>query len=93
MNRRFKFDYVIEENCEQAEVFERLKIDEMVDKVIKGFNSTIFAYGQTGSGKTFTLEGFSYDSKLKAIPSTDEKIGIIPRLISTMFSKISAAEK
>ena len=65
----------------------------MVDKVIKGFNSTIFAYGQTGSGKTFTLEGCSYDAKLKPIAPDEDKAGVIPRLITSLFHKISLADK
>ena len=86
-------DYVLEESCDQSEVYSRLKIDDMVDKVIKGFNSTIFAYGQTGSGKTFTLEGCSYDAKLKPIAPDEDKAGVIPRLITSLFHKISLADK
>ena len=74
-------------------MFQWLKIDEMAEKVIKGFNSTIFAYGQTGTGKTFTLEGYSYDSKLKPITTSNEKIGIIPRLINLIFEKIQSSNK
>lgn len=84
---------MIEETSEQAEVFEKLKINDMIDKVICGFNSTIFAYGQTGSGKTFTLEGYSYDSKLKAVAPEEERVGVIPRLISSLFEKLAAADK
>ena len=65
----------------------------MVDKVIKGFNSTIFAYGQTGSGKTFTLEGYSYDAKLKPVAPEEERFGVIPRLITSIFNKIASADK
>jgi kinesin family protein 11 len=30
---------------------------KIVDRVLKGFNSTVFAYGPTGSGKTYTMQG------------------------------------
>lgn len=93
VNRKFKFDNVFEENTEQEEVFNRLKIEEMIDKVMQGFNSTIFAYGQTGSGKTYTIEGYSYDLKLKPIITADEKVGVIPRLIRSIFNRIQAADK
>jgi hypothetical protein len=29
----------------------------MIEKVLDGYNSTLFVYGQTGSGKTFTMFG------------------------------------
>ena len=29
----------------------------MLDKLVQGFNSTIFAYGQSGAGKSFTTFG------------------------------------
>lgn len=64
----------------------------MIDKVLNGFNSTIFAYGQTGSGKTFTLEGYSYDLKLRPIITSDERIGVIPRMIRSLFNKVKSYE-
>jgi hypothetical protein len=33
----------------------------MMQRVVSGFNATIFAYGQTGSGKTYTMEGYEYN--------------------------------
>lgn len=64
----------------------------MIDKVLSGFNSTVFAYGQTGSGKTFTLEGYSYDLKLRPIITSDERVGIIPRMIKSLFNKVKSYE-
>jgi len=29
----------------------------MVEKVLQGYNCTVFAYGQTGSGKSYTMQG------------------------------------
>jgi kinesin family protein 4/21/27 len=42
----------------------------MVQKVIRGYHSTIFAYGQTGAGKTYTMEGYQYQvtEKGKYVP-------------------------
>jgi Tfp pilus assembly pilus retraction ATPase PilT len=31
------------------------KVAPLVEKAMKGFNSTVFAYGQTGSGKSHTM--------------------------------------
>jgi kinesin family protein 4/21/27 len=92
LNRRFRFDHVFDEGTQQSEIYETLKVDQMIDKVISGFNSTIFAYGQTGSGKTFTLEGYSYDLKLRPIITSDDRIGLIPRAIRGLFSKIKSFE-
>ena len=92
VNRRFKFDNVFYEGTTQSDLYENLKVDQMIDKVISGFNSTIFAYGQTGSGKTFTLEGYNYDLKLRPIITSDERIGLIPRTIRSLFNKIKSFE-
>ncbi|TNM94583.1 hypothetical protein fugu_017342 [Takifugu bimaculatus] len=41
-----------------------------------GYNACIFAYGQTGSGKSYTMMG------------SEEQPGLIPRLCSSLFSRI-----
>ena len=40
----------------------------------------IFAYGPTNSGKTFTIQG-----------GKDEKAGILPRSLSTLFESLAAS--
>ena len=55
----------------------------MINKVMEGYNGTIFAYGQTSSGKTYTMEGLSLDS---------ENRGIIPRMMGYIFQKIREME-
>jgi len=49
----------------------------VVERVLEGYNGTIFAYGQTGTGKTFTMVG------------EKESPGIIPRALEYIFSKIT----
>lgn len=49
----------------------------LVNKVVAGFNSTIFAYGQTSSGKTYTMQG---------IP---EEPGVITLAVEDVFRAIS----
>ena len=47
---------------------------------MQGFNGTVFAYGQTSSGKTFTMTGPDIENL--------EMMGIIPRMVNTVFSNI-----
>lgn len=71
----FSFDHVFSADCGNVEVYERTS-RPMIDKLLEGFNATVFAYGMTGSGKTFTMTG------------TKEDPGLIPLSISYLFSKI-----
>lgn len=54
----------------------------IVEKVLQGYNGTIFAYGQTSTGKTHTMTGN---------PTIPELRGIIPNAFSHVFSQISRA--
>ena len=40
----------------QLDVYKQV-VAPLLEKVIQGYNCTVFAYGQTGTGKTFTMEG------------------------------------
>eukprot|EP00051_Salpingoeca_urceolata_P023712 m.408038 g.408038 ORF g.408038 m.408038 type:complete len:1477 (+) comp20142_c1_seq2:683-5113(+) len=60
----------------QDHVFDKLG-NGVLDNAFGGYNACIFAYGQTGSGKTFTMMG------------NEELPGIIPRLCTSLFDKIS----
>lgn len=48
----------------------------LIQKVINGFNSTVFAYGQTSSGKTFTMRGSAQEP------------GLIPLAVQETFKLI-----
>lgn len=52
---------------------------------MEGFNGTVFAYGQTSSGKTFTMAGVDIEDP--------EHMGIIPRMVSTVFGQIEASDE
>lgn len=52
----------------------------IVEKVLQGYNGTVFAYGQTGTGKTYTMAGKQNIAECK---------GIIPNTFSHIFSQIS----
>ena len=75
-----RYDHVFTQKKGQDDVWSQMH--DVVDNVIKGFNTTIFAYGQTGSGKTHTLFG-PEEEEFKG-PSR----GIVPRAIEDLFSKL-----
>ena len=61
--KQFNFDYIANEESSQLDLFNNsAKI--ICDKVLEGYNGTIFVYGQTGAGKTYTLLGPNYSLKL-----------------------------
>lgn len=71
----FKFDHVFASHCTNLEVYERTS-KPIIDKLLMGFNATIFAYGMTGSGKTFTMSG------------NEQELGLIPLSVSYLFTNI-----
>ena len=82
--QRFTYDFVFPPDSEQRIVYESTAMP-IVEGVMQGFNGTVFAYGQTSSGKTFTMAGPDiFDENLK---------GIIPRMVSTVFDRISKTDE
>uniref|UniRef100_A0A1I7XTM8 Kinesin motor domain-containing protein n=1 Tax=Heterorhabditis bacteriophora TaxID=37862 RepID=A0A1I7XTM8_HETBA len=67
------------------EMVYRDMVAPQVERVIAGYNCTVFAYGQTGTGKTYTMEGGRYDSLSY---KDDEKTGIIPRAVEHIFEEL-----
>ncbi|VDN22065.1 unnamed protein product [Cylicostephanus goldi] len=61
-------------------------VSSQVERVLAGYNCTLFAYGQTGTGKTYTMEGGSgkYDSYQE-----DPTTGIIPRAVEHIFEELA----
>ncbi|GBG28471.1 Kinesin-like protein [Hondaea fermentalgiana] len=76
--RSFQLDGAFAEDASQKEVFQRVGLPVLVE-VMKGFNGCIFAYGQTGSGKTHSL--------LNTEVTNMEDVGILPRLVATLFAR------
>ncbi|XP_022900797.1 kinesin-like protein KIF3A isoform X2 [Onthophagus taurus] len=74
----FKFDHIFSEDCTQMDLYRHIAFP-IVEKVLQGYNGTVFAYGQTGTGKTYTMAG----------KNTSETKGIIPNTFSHIFSQIS----
>ncbi|XP_004525197.1 kinesin-like protein KIF3A [Ceratitis capitata] len=56
----------------------------IVEKVLEGYNGTIFAYGQTGTGKTYTMSGN---------PDSPQTKGIIPNAFAHIFGHIAKARE
>jgi len=76
--KTYKLDGVFPEDASQKDVFQRVGLPVLVE-VMKGFNGCIFAYGQTGSGKTHSL--------LNTEVSEMEQVGILPRLVATLYAR------
>uniref|UniRef100_A0A0G4FSF9 Kinesin-like protein n=1 Tax=Chromera velia CCMP2878 TaxID=1169474 RepID=A0A0G4FSF9_9ALVE len=81
--RKFNLDRVFPPEASSRDVYDFTALP-IVEEVLKGYNGTVFAYGQTGSGKTFTMEGVATDP---------EKMGVIPRMVATMFEAIDNADE
>eukprot|EP00736_Rhodelphis_marinus_P012722 Rmarinus@m.8893 len=80
-DRSFAFDFAYGPQASQSEIYGQC-IHSLVENCFAGYNATVFAYGQTGSGKTFTM------GTAGAGVSSDEAVGIIPRVIEHLFSGI-----
>ena len=78
-DKEFSFDKIYPENSKQEDIY--AGVSHLVSATIRGYNATIFAYGCTGSGKSYTMTGTQYAP------------GIIPRVISDIFTSIEEKAK
>lgn len=74
----FKVDQVYGPNADQALLFENVALPLFLE-FVNGLNVTVLAYGQTGSGKTYSMCG----------DIQGEHAGIIPRVLSKLFSVVT----
>lgn len=72
---RYHVDHVFGPMDTTRSIFET-SFHGIIDKVVTGFNATVFAYGQTSSGKTYTMQG------------TREEPGVIPLAVEDVFRGI-----
>ncbi|KAF2476623.1 kinesin-domain-containing protein [Lindgomyces ingoldianus] len=94
-NKTYQFDKVFSPAADQNIIFDEVVapiLDEVCssgidNRVLGGFNCTIFAYGQTGTGKTYTMSGDISD----ILPLPDAA-GIIPRVLFSLFNKLESTE-
>ncbi|TNN17237.1 Kinesin-like protein [Schistosoma japonicum] len=80
--KQFTFDIVFGCNSKQTDIYNRVA-RPIIEKVLGGYNGTIFAYGQTGTGKTFTMEGIRSEPELR---------GIIPNSFAHIFGAIAKSD-
>lgn len=83
-----------------------LNVQPFIDRILDGYNLTIFAYGQTGSGKTYTMFGKDWENNFQELeklkknmkqntPLTDVTndnnfAGLIPRSTHHLFNCLNA---
>ncbi|KAK5983449.1 Kinesin motor domain-containing protein [Trichostrongylus colubriformis] len=78
------FDKVYGPSTTQERIYADM-VSPQVERVLAGYNCTLFAYGQTGTGKTYTMEGGSSEqSSYKQDPTT----GVIPRAVEHIFEEL-----
>ncbi|GMH33126.1 hypothetical protein BSKO_00960 [Bryopsis sp. KO-2023] len=73
---RYQVDNVFSPIDTTRHIFETT-LRPLTQKVVGGFNATVFAYGQTSSGKTYTMQG------------TSEEPGVIPLTVEDVFAVIA----
>ncbi|XP_024083610.1 kinesin-like protein KIF3A isoform X2 [Cimex lectularius] len=79
----FTYDIVFDTDSKQMDVYNETA-RPIVEKVLAGYNGTIFAYGQTGTGKTFTMEGVNTEPELR---------GVIPNSFAHLFGQIAKSNE
>jgi kinesin family member 4 len=93
---KLQFDHVFGENSTQKDIYDR-SVKPLLTSLFKGYNATVLAYGQTGSGKTYSM-GLNHASVSTVIDALVNKnkspdiecIGLAPRVLSDLFSRIEA---
>eukprot|EP01079_Euglenida_sp_SAG-EU17-18_P002227 gene2227-3112_t len=80
LQHTYAFDRVFEDTVTQADVFVATVSDrKVIDRVLDGFNASVFAYGATGSGKTYTMMG-----------GDNGAIGMILMTVKDLFRQIDS---
>ncbi|KAI0035688.1 kinesin-domain-containing protein [Vararia minispora EC-137] len=74
-DRRFMFDRVFRHDASQQDVYDATA-RPLLNRLLDGFNATVFAYGATGCGKTHTISG------------TESDPGIIYLTMADLFQRI-----
>ena len=91
-HHKFHFDNVFPQSSKQDDVFEEVGVPT-IDKILLGYNGTVFAYGQTGSGKTHTMLAPEGGSSKCLNPKTEQfsQRGLIPRMAQALFERLEKA--
>ncbi|CAG9857590.1 unnamed protein product [Phyllotreta striolata] len=81
--KSFKFTKIFDSDSSQIELYSHVAVP-IVERVLQGYNGTVFAYGQSGTGKTYTMIGDVGDA---------DRQGIIPNIFSHIFAQITLADQ
>lgn len=81
--RNFRCNAYLGAESTQQDVFEQAVL--VADRVMEGYNATIFCYGVTGSGKTYTMSGPPEDISRPRSPDSN---GIAQRVSRRIFEYI-----
>ena len=69
------FDNIYQDDVSNVVIYDH-SVRDIVDKVMNGYNGTVFAYGMTGTGKTFSMQG------------THLNPGIVPLSVESIFNHV-----
>ena len=72
----YAFDFAFPEQTPQEDIY-HFTTETLIEKVLNGFNATVFAYGATGSGKTYTMVG------------NDNEPGVMIRALNDLFTVLN----
>lgn len=92
--KKFTYDEVLDMNCDQAEMYEKVAA-KCIEDFVQGYHGTLFAYGNSGSGKTYSIVGpddiVEYLAKdFSQVPEDIQKLyGVIPRATISIFNAIN----
>eukprot|EP00092_Neocalanus_flemingeri_P041698 GFUD01045417.1.p1 GENE.GFUD01045417.1~~GFUD01045417.1.p1 ORF type:complete len:841 (+),score=290.25 GFUD01045417.1:73-2595(+) len=78
-NKIYNFDQIFGSEVCQEDIYREL-VNNVVQKVLEGFNATVFAYGQTGTGKTFTMGTGNKESSME-----EEGRGVVIRVLQQIL--------
>ena len=73
---QYAFDFAFPEQTPQEDIY-HFTTETLIEKVMNGFNATVFAYGATGSGKTYTMVG------------NDNEPGVMIRALNDLFNTLN----
>ncbi|KAM4645380.1 LOW QUALITY PROTEIN: kinesin-like protein KIF18B [Amazona ochrocephala] len=79
--QEFVFDRVFGEQATQEEVF-RHSTSELLDRVLDGYNGSVFAYGVTGAAKTYTTG-----------PGSEHSPGVMYFTMVELYKRIEARKQ
>jgi len=78
----FNYDQIFGPEQNQEVVYKEL-VHNSVERLLEGFNTTVFTYGQTGTGKTYTMGTMDKESSIE-----EEGRGMVIRALQQIIGNI-----